>query len=122
MNDKLTICRNFTFDAGHHLPDYNGKCANRHGHRFHLQVEVEGMIQQNGMLIDFGILKKVINAKIIEVLDHSYLNDIIPNPTAENILAWIYKQLYDLALFSKVTLSRLRLYETPDSYAEWTKG
>jgi 6-pyruvoyl-tetrahydropterin synthase len=42
----LCICRTFTFEAAHHLPNYKGKCSRPHGHGFKLEVEVSGRINE----------------------------------------------------------------------------
>lgn len=115
------ICRRFHFDAAHKLPNYNGLCANLHGHRWFLEVEVAGNIDtHSGMIMDFGVLKNVVNFMVIDVLDHKYLNDVFENPTAENMIVWIVEQL-KIGLRTYIPkLHRVRLYETPDSYTEWS--
>ena len=65
------------------------------------------------MILDFHDIKKNINEKVINKLDHKYLNDIIENPTTENILIWTRDQLKDLK-----ELKRLKLFETENSFAE----
>ncbi|MGA9098800.1 MAG: 6-carboxytetrahydropterin synthase QueD, partial [Methanotrichaceae archaeon] len=72
------------FDAAHSLPGYQGKCANLHGHTYKVEVVIEGPIGENGFVMDFFQLKKILNS-VLEDLDHSNLNDLLPNPTAENI-------------------------------------
>lgn len=117
---KMSVCRMFRFDAAHHLPNYEGKCSRLHGHTWVLEVEVSGNLvlggSEQGMVIDFSDLKGIVQQEIIEELDHTLLNDLISNPTAENILLWIRKKLGSFGEELKVT--RLRLYETPDSFAE----
>ena len=117
---EMSVCKIFRFDAAHRLPNYEGKCSNLHGHTWTLEVEVSGNLvlggPKQGMLIDFGDLKGVVQQEIIEELDHAFLNDVISNPTAENILLWIWKKLGGFGEELKVT--RLRLYETPGSFAE----
>jgi 6-pyruvoyltetrahydropterin/6-carboxytetrahydropterin synthase len=79
----LTVTKKFSFEAAHRLPEYDGKCANFHGHRWELEVEVEGpavKIVHNkksyrGILLDFGDLKKIINEYIVNYFDHSYINN-----------------------------------------------
>lgn len=117
----ISICRSFTFDSAHFLPLYDGKCANLHGHRWTLEVEISGLPNRtSGMVIDFVDLKKIVNEVIIEKHDHHCLNDIYVNPTAENILRGIRTELiYVFSPMKNIELSRLRLYESPDSYVEW---
>lgn len=121
----LAITKTFSFCYAHKLPKYKGKCSNTHGHSGILEVEVNAPIgssyQYKGMIMDFGELKSIVTKEIINVLDHKYLNEDIDyfkdtNPTAECIVIWIVQEL--LPIF-KEGLVRIRLYETPDSYAEW---
>jgi len=120
---KMSICRKFRFDAAHYLPNYEGKCKNVHGHSWTLEVEVTSILARvliqegpkQGMVADFVDLNSVVQGKVIDILDHRLLNDVIPNPTAENILLWVRDKLYFIPLGE---LTRLRLYETPESFAE----
>ena len=120
---KLSVCKTFTFDSAHYLPNYEGKCKNLHGHTFRLEVEVSSTLPKplitegpkQGMVIDFGDLATAVQTQVIDVLDHSLLNDTIQNPTAENILIWIQDKLRVLPYGM---LKRMRLYETPGSFAE----
>lgn len=110
----MIISKVFTFDSAHKLPNYKGKCANLHGHTFKLIIGVEGNVdEKTGMIVDFLEIKKIVNEKVIEKLDHRYLNDIIENPTCENIILWIQKELKDLKGLKKITL-----YETEKSFCE----
>ena len=118
----LTVTKKFDFCYGHSLPDYNGKCRNQHGHNSTLEIEIGSKhplpVDYDGMIIDFGNIKTIVNREIIDALDHRYLNDIIRVPTAENIVRWIVEILSGIF---KDGLIRVRLYETNDSYAEWKK-
>ena len=120
---KMSVCKAFRFDAAHYLPNYEGKCKNLHGHTWTLEVEVSGVPipdgSKQGMVMDFGDLKVAVQQKVIDVLDHTLLNDTISNPTAENILLWVHDKLQCLPYGM---LCRLRLYETPDSFAELRLG
>jgi len=117
----ITICKKFHFDSAHHLPHYQGRCSNLHGHRWEVEVEYTGEIQtdgpKTGMIVDFHDLEQYVHQVAISKLDHTNLNSINPNPTAELILKWIVDKI---AYFSEEhTLVRVRLYESPDSYVEW---
>ena len=87
------------FDAAHRLPHYIGKCNNLHGHTWHVRAEItyyavpvgELKGQHDGMLLDFGDVKEV-----WEELDHAYLNDILENPTAELVTAYIYDNMVEI--------------------------
>jgi 6-pyruvoyltetrahydropterin/6-carboxytetrahydropterin synthase len=110
----MLISKIFTFDSAHKLPNYKGKCANLHGHTWKLIIAVEGEVnKKTGMIIDFNEIKKIVNEKVIEKLDHAYLNDTLENPTCENITLWIQKELTSLKGLKKITL-----YETEKSFCE----
>ena len=86
-----------------------------HGHTYILEVTIEGTVDEfTGMVIDFTNLKYIVNNKALERLDHTILNDTINNPTAENIIQWIYEKVKP-AFNQEV---HMRLWETPDSYVE----
>ena len=120
MGLKITVTKSFYFDYAHHLPDYDGKCSNMHGHRGEIQVTFNKCPkekQKPGMVIDFYDIKKVIEP-IVEQLDHAYLNNLIENPTAENMLTWFYDQVQNTEL--RFCIEKIRIYETPDNFAELT--
>jgi 6-pyruvoyltetrahydropterin/6-carboxytetrahydropterin synthase len=89
------IGRIYTFSAAHRLlrmPE-DHQCYRLHGHNYRVEVEVRGdTFEPNGFCagLDFAKVDKLMNP-IIKQLDHQYLNDIIDNPTAENIAEWILK-------------------------------
>lgn len=68
-----------------------------HGHSYRLEVTVQGPLQTRrparGMVQDFDRLERVVSERVLEALDHQYLNDLIENPTVENIVLWIWKRL-----------------------------
>jgi 6-pyruvoyltetrahydropterin/6-carboxytetrahydropterin synthase len=112
MRNQVT--RSFTFDAAHMLPWHPGRCRNLHGHTYRLEVTVEGPIGPNGIVLDFADLDDVVQRIVIDRFDHTYLNDVLDNPTAELIAADAWKMLEA----SGLALARLRLWETPDSSVE----
>ena len=118
---KVSVCKTFRFDAAHYLPNYKGKCSRLHGHTWTLEVEVEGSVAVvSGFVIDFVTLKEIVQP-LIDVLDHYCLNDIVINPTCENLLDYVWFYLSGQmrgVTEGVVTLTRLRLHETPDSFAE----
>lgn len=106
---ECTVSTEIWISASHQLPNYEGKCSNLHGHNWKVKVWARGEIDQTtGMVIDFTDIKAKINT-----LDHIHLNDVIPNPTAENIAVYIYNLLKTPDLKVKV-----RVYESIKSYAE----
>jgi len=114
--NKIILTKNFSFDSAHRLENYKGKCKNLHGHTYLLEVSVTGKINnKTGMIIDFSILKKVVNDLIIERLDHQYLNDIINDPTAENMIQWIWNISFRAIKEQGAELFMIKLWETPTS-------
>lgn len=67
--------------------------------------------------MDFKKIKEIVNEKVIEKLDHTHLNNIIENPSAENIAIWIWAHLKKYLPLKKITV-----YETDDYYCEMEKG
>ena len=112
-----SVTRTFTFEAAHQLPWHEGKCRNLHGHSYRLEVTVEGPIGDHGIVVDFADIKRVVERDVIDAYDHRYLNDLLDNPTAELLAAEIWKtvEAADLAV------SRIRLWETADSFVEVTR-
>ncbi len=121
---EIAAVREFTFEAAHYLPNHPGKCSSMHGHSYRLQVGFRGMPNDTtGMVVDFGDIEKVVNERIVKLLDHKILNEVKKHefpcqcPTAERMVEWIVRELYDT--FRNAILCLVRLYETPTSYVEW---
>ena len=115
----MIVSKSMTFDAAHFLPFYKGKCSNLHGHSWTIEFAVKGEVdKQTGMVIDFTDIKSFLDC-VKEELDHTLLNDIIPNPTAENICYYIKDRLEsdDWGL-GPVKLAWIKVWETSDSMAE----
>ena len=112
----MIVCRQFKFDAAHHLPRYNGKCANVHGHSWKFDVAIGGPIGPDGMVMDFSILKKIVQP-LIDQLDHSDLNDSLENPTAENLAVHIYNFVDKSPL--NLDVAWVSVWESEDSYARY---
>jgi 6-pyruvoyltetrahydropterin/6-carboxytetrahydropterin synthase len=107
----MRVRRRFCFDSAHHLPNHPGKCKQLHGHSYELLVSVEGEIDaHSGMVIDFSDLKHAVREKVVDRLDHRLINDIIDNPTAERMAAWIWDELVGCV----DGLVEVELYETRD--------
>ena len=109
----MRLCREFFFDAAHFIPHYKGKCEKLHGHTYRLEVVIEGGVKKDGMVIDFAAMKKIVEDKVIEKLDHQALNELFENPTAEHIIEWIGTQLKGL-----LPLYSLRLWEGQGKWVE----
>lgn len=119
---KMSITKIVTFDAAHSLPEHRGKCAGVHGHGYRLEVTVGGAIHTagpaSGMVMDFGDLDDAIERLVVDPLDHTYLNDVLDVvPTAEGIAGWAFTTLRETGL----PVQRVRLWETPTSYADVTE-
>lgn len=100
-----TISKQFRFEAAHFLPHVpeGHKCGRMHGHSYRVTVEVRGEIRPDGMVMDFAGISAAWG-HIAKALDHRLLNDIIDNPTSENLALWIAGQLKVVGL-SAVTVS-----------------
>ena len=120
---RISICREYSFEAAHHLEYHNGKCHNLHGHSYRVEVEVEGELcregNDTGMVMDFAGLDYFVNSLVINKLDHTVINESLPEiyPTAENIALWVFSELSQ-SFGLIVRLKRVRVYETARSYAE----
>jgi len=140
----IRITKRFSFEMAHALDCYDGLCRNIHGHSYHLDVTVRGEVLQdqhspkNGMVMDFGVLKQIVQDAVISKIDHALLLNRNSNPalietlqqnfekvilldyqpTTENMLIDFASQIA-VALPVQVTLECLRMSETDTSYAEW---
>ena len=120
----ITVTKHYGFEACHHLPHYDGACANLHGHSYKLDVTIGGRIitdkdnPKQGMILDFKDLKNIINEVVVEKYDHSNLNDFFENPTAELMVKQIAVDIMS-KLPQEVYLMSCKLWETSTSYAEW---
>jgi 6-pyruvoyltetrahydropterin/6-carboxytetrahydropterin synthase len=68
------------------------------------------------MILDFGIMKKLVNEQVVEILDHSYLNEIIPQSTTENLAQWIWERLDPVLKGGNYSLSEIVVWETDTSF------
>lgn len=122
-NKRVLVSKEFTFDAAHHLHDYEGKCKNLHGHTYKVIFGLSGYTDSRGLMIDFGDIKDIWKNEIEIHPDHRYLNETLPlmNTTAENMVVWIYEKMAEalsLKEYEGARVEFVRLYETPTSYAE----
>ncbi len=109
---RMRLDVEFTFAAAHRLPRYDGPCFRMHGHNYRFFVAVEGEVDpRTGMIADFGDIKRAVQEHVLQRVDHRTLNDVLENPTAENIARWIWEVLEPRL----PGLSEVRLYEIPDS-------
>lgn len=140
----IRVTKEFGFEMAHALVDYDGPCRNVHGHSYRLFVTISGQPSdkkgdpKNGMVIDFGDLKRIVKKNIVDIFDHTVLisgtdsseriealrkafgNLMVSDyqPTCENLVADIAARIKPL-LPPEITLFSVRLFETATSYAEW---
>lgn len=112
----MKVGRVFYFDAAHYLPDYSGKCEQLHGHTYKLEVVVEDKLKEDGMVLDFNKLKKVVEEAVIERLDHGNMNDFFDTPTSENIAGWIFSELE-----KRLPLHSVKLWEGEGKWVQIEK-
>ena len=142
---KIRITKQFSFETGHALYGYDGKCKNVHGHSYKLSVTVIGtpISDRNnvkyGMVIDFSDLKKIVKEEIVDNFDHATVfNETTPHlelakelisrghhvilvdyqPTSENMVV-DFAQKIKSRLPENINLYSLKLQETETSFAEW---
>ncbi|MCC6741799.1 MAG: 6-carboxytetrahydropterin synthase [Planctomycetia bacterium] len=102
----MLLTREFTFEAAHHLTKLPGGPEPVHGHTWRLHVTLEGPVQKDGMVYDFVKLGKVVRTRVLKKLDHADLNRVVPNPSAERVALWAWKQLKALP-----GLAEIRVWE-----------
>jgi len=110
----MRVRMDFPFSSSHLLPNHPGRCKNLHGHNYVLQVTVGGKTDAHtGMIVDFYDLEKLVGEQVLATLDHRHLNDVMPNPTAEEIIRFCWRRLKPVL----PGLDELTLYETPQCAA-----
>ncbi len=147
----MRITRRLELDAGHRIPDHASQCRHLHGHRYAIEVTLSGEIIKadglpvNGMVMDFADVKRIANEFVVERWDHAFLVyrgdttvmtllEAIPGhktvvldvvPTAENLAAEAFRILdpaYHDIYANHLRLERVRLYETPNCWADATRA
>ena len=130
------------FDSAHFLSGYQGKCANIHGHRWHVEIEIQAEYlemqgQMRGMLVDFGDLKRDLK-KLVDEFDHTLiyesgtlrektvealleegfrLTKVDFRPTAENFSRYFFDRMCG----SGYPVSCATVYETPNNCAVYRR-
>lgn len=145
----MIVVKQIEWDMGHRVMNHSSKCRNIHGHRYKAEIALEGNLingdgnSSEGMVIDFGDIKKTAMEHVHDVLDHGFMvwekdevllkffreNEefkkvIVPfTPTAENIAKWIFEQLDDKfrdVYKTGLRLKWVKLWETPTTYVEYS--
>lgn len=143
----LTITRKLEFDAGHRIPDHRSQCRNLHGHRYVLEITLQGDLVETegapdrGMVMDFADVKALASEHLVDKWDHAFLvyegdtqvRDFLDSmaghktvvldriPTVENLAAVAFEILanvYDAHYGVNLRLHKVRLYETPNCWAD----
>ena len=143
----ISITRRLEFDSGHRIPNHDGQCKHLHGHRYAIEVTLTGEVAHHpgkaddGMVLDFGDIKRLTNQHIVDLWDHAFLvakEDeglvaflaTLPNhktvvmehvPTVENLAKAafaILQPVFTKSFGGRLELSALRLYETPNCWAD----
>lgn len=141
---KIRVTKEFNFEIAHALWNYDGPCANIHGHSYRLFVTVIGepinddKNPKTGMVIDFGDLKALVNQEIIDPLDHAIIlnkkaleslksldnqmfnkqYNVDYQPTCENMVEDFANKIIK-KLPKGLSLFSIKLHETATSFAEW---
>lgn len=113
----MLLRKEFTFDAAHNLVRYHGKCEKLHGHTYKMAVTISGEPGEEGMVMDFVEMKRVVDDEIVSKFDHAYLNDIIPQPSAENLARYAFEKLDPLLRAPNHSLYEVSVWESPTSAA-----
>ena len=115
----LKITRRNHFEAAHHLPQTprGHKCRNMHGHSYEVVVEISGSIDEAGWIIDTAQIDTVFGM-IHTQLDHGCLNNVIENPTTENLAVWCWEKFHkSFGDISNIDRIAVEIQESPRSTA-----
>ncbi len=115
----MIIRKEFSFSAAHYLVNYKGKCEKMHGHTYKLEIAIKGTPDETGMIIDFHEIKRIVNENVINLFDHSLINDIIKQPTAENIAIHIWQLLEKPFNGKNYSLYCVSVWEGPGSRIDY---
>jgi len=146
----MQITRRLEFDAGHRIPNHNSQCKHLHGHRYAIEITLSGDIimaegiSEQGMVMDFSDVKRIAKEQVVDAWDHAFLAyrgdqvvidflNSLPDhktvvfdvpPTAENLAMLAFKILdsaYRDTYGNHLHLERVRLFETPNNWADCFK-
>jgi len=145
----MRITRRLEFDAGHRIPDHSSECRHLHGHRYAIEITLDGEIvategaPERGMVADFSEVRAIARRELVDAWDHAFLAwkgdrkvveflATLPGhktvvfeepPTAEHLAATAFRIL-ERAFRDRygrlVRLEGVRIYETPNCWADAT--
>lgn len=147
----MLITRRLEFDAGHRIPGHKSQCRHLHGHRYAIEISLSGSIiatpgaPEEGMVMDFSDVKAIARKHVVDPWDHAFLvyagdttvADFLHSlpghktvvldcvPTAENLAAEAFRILdpaYRDTYGNNLRLERVRIYETPNNWADAVRG
>ncbi|MBI5560659.1 MAG: 6-carboxytetrahydropterin synthase QueD [Deltaproteobacteria bacterium] len=118
---ELTITTDFS--SAHNLRGYEGSCERLHGHNWKVEVRIAAeRLDKLEMALDFKVLKEKVN-RVVEKLDHRYLNEVPPfdktNPTAENIASFVYRELSPVLNDGNIKVKKVRVWESDKASAAY---
>jgi 6-pyruvoyltetrahydropterin/6-carboxytetrahydropterin synthase len=141
----ITCTRRIEWDSMHRIPLHESKCRAFHGHRYAAEITCHiAQLDDRGRVIDFGVVKQKVGGWVDDHWDHTAIlmrDDPDPAvqaiaasnakhgrpvywlddpPTAENVVAELARVAQELLSETGVTVTRIRLWETPNGSADWT--
>ncbi len=131
----MKIAKEFKWEMAHRLPFHKGKCRNLHGHTYRMRIELEGEIDENGMVMDYYDVAQLVEP-LVDRLDHSVMAyekdeeliealqkisskvNVVPfQTTAENICRFFLKEIKTLNSNENIRRLKIWIFETEDTYA-----
>jgi 6-pyruvoyltetrahydropterin/6-carboxytetrahydropterin synthase len=132
----MKIAKEFRWEMGHRLPFHEDKCRNLHGHSYKMMVEFTGDLDINGMVLDYYVVKEIINP-LVEELDHAFMVkdddfELITllkkmdskfvtvnfHSTAENMVYYFIDKIKKSELTGNISAIKVKIFETETTYAE----
>ncbi|OIO82785.1 MAG: 6-carboxytetrahydropterin synthase QueD [Gallionellaceae bacterium CG1_02_60_948] len=146
----MQITRRLEFDAGHRIPNHTSQCKHLHGHRYAIEITLAGDVitaegvSEQGMVMDFSDVKRIAKERVVDAWDHAFLVwckdkvvldflQTLPDhktvvleavPTAENLARIAFDLLHEAyrdTFGNHLRLVRVRLFETPNNWADCTR-
>ncbi len=109
---KIKLIRSFS--AAHKLPNYDGPCHDLHGHTWKTVFVLEGPVRKDGMVCDFKVIKNLLDENLP---DHQFLNDLVENPTAENLAQYLFNKIEPQLTAHQLILKSVEVWESDNAAA-----